>query len=327
MKRLIKMTLAALVMLALGTVNAFALSSGSVREGLLRDSNVESIYSIDDNFTMIAVRDSADANGSFTVVREFSNGPLRYQIIRHSGVEPFVYKGSAVPSYSTVAMLPNGEFNLAMEGYRAQDLYEHLYAVCRKTNGTASFVIPVKYGQYKRLTMVGAADAFSYILSSKDGNSSWFMACDGERRFVAEKDYGFKGAAGTVNIRSNRGLEGVSYIKGGTEAAALAAYRTKAVSAKDEATALEETVLEAATLKSDFVKVHNGVRFSAVYKTAQNGCGSVEIKKTVSSEETAIAKIYDYRICSDKAAKLGEREVRPDSTGNLYAGVLIETIE
>ncbi|MBI5588838.1 MAG: hypothetical protein HY889_10815, partial [Deltaproteobacteria bacterium] len=314
MKRLINMTITALVMLALGSVNTFALSSGSVREGLLQDSNVESLYSIDDNFTMIAVRNAAVANGSFTVVREFSNGPLRYQIIRHPGVEPFVYKGSAVPSYSTVAMLPNGEFNLAKEGYSAQDLYEHLYAVCRKTNGTASFVIPVKYGQYKRLTKVGAADAFSYILSSKDGNSSWFMACDGALRFVAEKDYSFKGAAETVNIRSNRGLEGVSYIKGGTEAAALAAYRTKAVSAKDEATVLEETALEAAALKTDFVKVHNGIRLEAAYKTAKNGCGSVEIKKTVSSEETAIATVYDYQVCRNTAARLEERAVRPGST-------------
>ncbi|MBI5587447.1 MAG: hypothetical protein HY889_03665, partial [Deltaproteobacteria bacterium] len=60
---------------------------------------------------------------------------------------------------------------------------------------------------------------------------------------------------------------------------------------------------------------------------AKNGCGSVEIKKTVSSEETAIATVYDYQVCRNTAARLEERAVRPGSTGNLYASVLIETMK
>ncbi|MBI5469119.1 MAG: hypothetical protein HY891_08305 [Deltaproteobacteria bacterium] len=327
MKRLINITITALFLLAVNASNAYAASIGSVRERLANDPGVGSLYTIDDNFSVISVKNSGVEAKDFTVVKEFSSNGRRYQIIRHSEAEPFMYKGSAAPEYSTVQMLPNGEFNLNEEGYGIADLYEHLYAVCRKSNGTASFIIPVKYGQYKRLTQIAAVDAFSYMLSSDNGNGSWFIACDGASRFVAEKNYSFKGLSQTVNIRSNRGFEGVSYIKTGKEVADLVAYQARAISAKDEATVLEETALEAAALGTDFVKVHNGVRYTAAFKNAENGCGSVEIKKTVSTENMATAKLYDYEVCLDKASKVGEKEITPDAARNMYANALIEPVK
>lgn len=326
MKRLMNITITALVLLAVNASNAFAASDGSVRERLADDPGVETLYSIDDNFSMISVKNSGVEAKDFTVVKEFSNNGRRYQIIRHREAEPFMYKGSAAPEYSAVTILPDGEFNLNEEGYGIADLYEHLYAACRKSNGTASFIIPVKYGQYKRLTQVAAVDAFSYMLSSDNGNGSWFIACTGASRFVAEKYY-IKGLSQTVKIRSNRGFEGVSYIKTGKEVADLVAYQSRAISAKDEATVLEETALEAAALGTDFVKVHNGVRYTAAFKNAKNGCGSVEIKKTVSTENMATAKVYDYEVCLDKASKVKEKEITPDAASNMYANALIDPVK
>jgi hypothetical protein len=326
MKRLITTTITALVLLAVNASNAFATSTGSVRARLANDPDVEALYTIDDNFSMISVKNSGVEAKDFTVVKEFSNNGRRYQIIRHREAEPFMYKGGAAPEYSVVQMLPNGEFSLNEEGYGMADLYEHLYAACRKGNGTASFIIPVKYGQYKRLTQVSAVDAFSYMLSSDNGNGSWFIACEGASRFVAEKFY-IKGLSQTVNIRSNRGFEGVSYIKTSKEVAALMAYQARAISAKDEATVLEETALEAVALGTDFVKVHNGVRYTAAFKNAKNGCRSIEIKKTVSTENMETARIYDYEVCLGKVSKLREKEVTPDAARSMYANALIEPVK
>jgi len=148
------------------------------------------------------------------------------------------------------------------------------------------------------------------MVGTETSNGAWFFACDGASRFVVEKDYTFKGISQTVSIRSNRGLEGVSYIKSSREVAELIAYQSRAISAKDEATVLEETAREAATLRTGFIKVHNGVRYAAAFVNTANGCESVEIKKTLSSEDTATAKIYDYEVCLNKVSRLGEKELR-----------------
>lgn len=327
MKRLINITITALLLLGLNFSNSYAFNGGSVRERLSEDPNVESLYSIDANFSMISVKGAGAAERDFTVVKEFQDNGKKYQIVRHSYNEPFMYKANAVPEYPSIGMLPDGRFDPEENGYNAADLYEHLYAVCKKVEGTPSFVVPVKYGQYKRLTQVSAVDAFSYMVSTNNSNGSWFFACDGASRFVVEKDYGFKGFSRSVTIRSKRGLEGVSYIKTGREVAEIAAYEARAISAKDEATVLDETARESALLGTDFVKVHNGVRYSASFKSAGNGCGTVEIKKTVYTEKTATAKIYDYEVCLGKASKLGEKDVAPDVSGNMYASVLIEPVK
>jgi hypothetical protein len=102
------------------------------------------------------------------------------------------------------------------------------------------------------------------------------------------------------------------------------AYEARSISAKSEVTVLEETAVEAAALKGDFIKVHNGVRYSALYKAGSSNCGSVEVKKTVSSDSTTAAKVYDYEVCGYNASLKGERAVTPDSTANRYALSLIE---
>lgn len=325
MKRLITITITTLVFLATNASALFAASS--VRERLAADPNVASLYAIDDNYSMISVRGAGIGAKDSTVVKEFSRNGVTFQIIRHTTPQPFIYRGSAAPGYPSIEMLPDGDFNMNEKDYGAADLYEHLYAVCKKIQGAPSFVIPVKYGQYKRLTRVGAVDAFSYMLSSDNANGSWFFACDGASRFVAEKDYGFKGYSETVNVRSKRGLEGVSYIKSGKEVEDLAAYQARAISSKDDATVLEETAREAAFLKTGFVKVHNGARYAAAFKESGNGCEAVEIKKTVSTEDTAIAKIYDYKVCIGRASRLGEKEVAPDASSSMYALTLVEPVK
>ncbi len=58
MKRLMTTTITALVLLAMNASNAFAASIGSVRERLANDPDVGSIYTIDDNFSMISAKNS-----------------------------------------------------------------------------------------------------------------------------------------------------------------------------------------------------------------------------------------------------------------------------
>jgi len=129
MKRLITTTILALVLLALNASPATA--GASVRQRLSADPGVDSIYTIDDNFSMVSSKNGVVENKDFKVVKDFSRDGERYQIIRHREAEPFAYRGGAAPGYNSTEMLADGKFDMKENGYGAADLYEHVRAPVR----------------------------------------------------------------------------------------------------------------------------------------------------------------------------------------------------
>lgn len=106
-------------------------------------------------------------------------------------------------------------------------LFAQVNALCTGLNGKASYVIPVKNGRYTRLAEVGYDEAAGYV-NGATGDNSWIMACEGAKRFVVEKTYSSltKGVE-TAIFNSNRGLEGVDYVKGMVSVASAAPVSVK----------------------------------------------------------------------------------------------------
>lgn len=323
MKKMIEISVAALMVLSLNVTFTFAQVDGSkpvrdTREELLLNNTVDLLYTIDDYYTFVEgaglVIEKNDED--FTVIEEGTIGASRYLIMKHAKKQSFAYKSRAIAPYGEVSMPAQNELTLGI--YRGVDLYEQMYAVCAKTNGSMTFVVPRRYGSFKRLTEVSAPEAFSYILTEK-GNSFWYMACDGEKRFVVEKNYNFKkGSPEKATVSLRRGLEGVNYVKNGSS---VPASVTSVASHLERSRYIEETAWEVATLKTNFVKVHDGSRYEGFYKNDSSGCSTVSVKAKAPHEEgnalLSVSRVYDFKVCGVKVAKMGEREENSEGDMNI----------
>lgn len=227
----------------------------SLREKLI-DSNVFSaVYAIDDYLTLATVPGSADEasvndglralcagagadlersddgeNGevyrctsSFTVssVHSIEDDGSRSFLIKHAEIQPLDYRTPVVPSYSSLLEPKKGRLQ---GSYSNTDIYQYVYALCKKENGSPAFVVPKKYGKYVRLTKVAPADAFDYFMTSVKKKDAWYATCEGEKRFMLEKEYSYsENDRESLIFHPNRGLEGISFVS----AEDAPAYREK----------------------------------------------------------------------------------------------------
>lgn len=216
----------------------------NLRGRLLDIKSIETLYSIDDFYTLVTVEGGkeeeavtelknlcAEAGGAFERVKgknspeikcagsfetveveeKSSRNGKRSFLIKNAKPQPVAYKNPSLPSFNEISTPPNGRIKI---NYSSIELYEYMYALCKKENGVASFVIPKRNGKIVRLTQVNATEAFMYLLSAGNGKESWFFACEGDKRFVLEKEYTFEPSQGhKFNFFSNRGLEGVDYVR------------------------------------------------------------------------------------------------------------------
>ncbi len=320
MKKIIDIAVTVLTFLTIASSYAGAKDRASVRESLLSSGAITRLYSVDEDYTFIIgelpLMDNGAGDG-FTVVNRYNSGEFSAYMIKHAP-EPLLYKSPVIPAKSEIGF-PEGVMNLQGEplnvektGYSALDLFEHMNILCRINNGTPAFVITKRYGNFKRLTRVGAAEAFNYILLSENTGDAWLMTCEGGKKFIVEKNYRFlNGGADVADIRPGTGLDGVSYVENTAAAGDLfAASSPKEIDPNEETAFLEEMALEVAGMKMNFVKPHNGTRYSGAY-AGNGGCSQVSIKRTEDlRDDGTMARVYDFNVCYDKVAFTGERVIK-----------------
>ncbi|MFQ5442206.1 MAG: hypothetical protein ACE5EB_05720 [Thermodesulfobacteriota bacterium] len=290
-----------------------------LREGLVKRDTIKALYTVDDTHSFVIAKSHAI---SFTrdsrVVKRYSGEKglnQRAYLIEHSP-EPFVYKNPVVPGFARVAGLKDGVIKLREDilntdrhGYSAVDTFQHAYAVCRKKGGAMTFVIPKQYGSFKRLTRVGAVEAFDHILLNGAGGA-WYISCEGDSKFRILKNYSFlTGNAEVAEIRNKVGLESVNYAR--DEAKEKLRIASLVRRPLDEAVFLENTALELALLKTNFVKPNGGTRYYGTYKkSGLSGCNSVSISRRVEGNgQRNISRVVDYSVCGGRVAMTGEREI------------------
>lgn len=209
----------------------------------------------------------------------------------------------------------NGAFALD-NGIDSKGLFAQVSGLCGDLGGKASYVIPVKNGRHTRLAEVSYETAAGYVATSTADNS-WIMACEGVKRFVIEKSYASltKGVQ-TAIFNSNRGLEGVDYVKGISVVAAVAPVSTEPA---DRALFIEQLAWEVSTLKMDFVRPQGETRFTGIYSGTLNGsCEMVSVKEEGRGASVLEGAIHDFKVCGAMVASLGTRGIKAD---RMYAKV------
>ncbi len=295
-----------------------ATSSDVTRAGLIDSKATEIVYTVDEYHSFVVGDAALLTGGGLTVVKHYGAKeglPENSYLVRHSTPQPFMYKGGLVPPYEEVGELKGtiktAEAALGSDGrYGILDLYEHANALCQKKGGRAVYVIPKRNGRYKLLTEVRAEEAFDYILHSAGGNGAWYMACEGDERFLVTKNYTFKGSLASVDVIPGRGLEGVDYVKDGYKVP----QRTVVAEEKplNKAEFLKKMAWEVASVRNDFLKPGEGARYLGFYNGPYNstGCEWVSVKQIDGARVPGrfTAKIYDFKVCGDKVASLGQSE-------------------
>lgn len=236
-----KLTFSAIIILAAA---GQARSEDSIR-GQLLDSGVPSaVYSVDDYTTLFRTGAGENVGAMLEKLCSGHNGAFKAEenafactgIFEASRVEsdlteeqafflkttepqPLAYMNPSIPSIEKLAPLPSGKI---AGDHSSVDMYQYVYALCKKENGTPSVVISKRSGKIARYTEVGAAEAFSYFMTSGDRKDPWFFACEGEKRFLVEKDYQFApDGPNKFYFHPKRGLEWVEYVKAESSLAKL----------------------------------------------------------------------------------------------------------
>lgn len=229
----VKPILSALILLA---ASGQAWAQDSLRHELLKSGTDLTLYSVDSHTTVVKAAEGADVastlkglcsgrQAAFTVNEnvltcegvfeasrvESALGQETSYFIKTADEQPLVYTNLSIPPFEELTLPPNGRI---AGDHASADIYQYMYALCKKENGTPSVVISKRFGKTARYTEVGAEEAFSYLLSSGDGKDPWFFACEGETRFMVEKDYQYDSSrASKFSFHLKRGLEWVDYVK------------------------------------------------------------------------------------------------------------------
>ncbi|GMR04509.1 MAG: hypothetical protein BMS9Abin23_0407 [Thermodesulfobacteriota bacterium] len=303
----------------------------SLRESLINKDVIKALYAVDETHSFVVGKPVVSAGNNYRVVKWYSSGEgsaKRAYLIEHSP-EPLIYKNPVVPAFTRVAGISDGpiklkdeNFDRSAKGYTGIDAFQLAYAACSKKGGTLTFVIPKRYGKFKRLTSVDAIEAFDHILL-KGKAGAWYIACEGESRFRILKNYSFlTGNFEVAEVRNGIGLNGVNYAKDeAKEKIRIASLDRKPL---DEAAFLEVTAREIAFLKMGFVKPNGNEKYYGTYKSTAGplGCDSVSIKRSANElDGRLISRVYDYSVCRGEVAMVGERDIDegPAATKSVYA--------
>jgi len=207
----------------------------NVRQRLLENTAVETLYSADGHTTLFTAARGSEALAAIGEVcgslgasitsagnvskcaDAFTAEPAgregRSYLIKSASPEPIAYKTPSVPPFEEIAAPPDGEMQGAFEGV---DVYQYMYALCEKGNGRALTVISKRAGRFVRLVEAAPEEAFRHIVSSIDSKDPWFFACEGETKFIVEKDYGYgPDERGRFTFHQGRGLEWVDFKRAG----------------------------------------------------------------------------------------------------------------
>lgn len=222
---------------------AFAIEDNSLRLRLMESSSADSIYTIDEKSMLVTstvpgqlagelegfctkngetlerVKEKGDRLLAVRCGKLFEaesldgrqvNGKMVFTI-ESSAPEPFAFKNSIYPPIDRIAAPPDGRIP---GSYSSLDLYQYMYALCKKDNGTPATVITRRSGRTVRLAEAEAAEAFDYIFNSGDERDPWYMECAGDKRFLVEKNYKYDLYQDNAYVfHSKRGLDGINYVQ------------------------------------------------------------------------------------------------------------------
>jgi len=329
MKALLVSFLFTLILILVPLSPRAAASSETMRQGLANSPGIKALYAVDGTHTLVmGAMASSDETVNFHVLGRYYAGPdhaLQAVMIEH-GEEPMIHKNvnpDALKAMRSGSIkLSRGPFAPAGQGYSSLDVLETASLSCVNNGGHVLYVIPKKYGAFKRLTEVPALEAFQYILL-QGSKSVWFVACDGKAsaRFQVFKNYGFiNDGEDVARFRQGLVLDDVNYVKEERAEAARLARLQKTRSSAVES--LEATAREIAVLKKGFVKNIAGKRYYGSYSDEGKGrCAAVSLRRMDVKEEAVVTVVHDYKVCSGKVTRLGLGEVAqsvPDSNTAFY---------
>lgn len=327
----------ALTILAVAATAAVAGEGPSDRERIAVRGDVALLYAVDETHSFVIGTPDLEDLDTSKVVTVYGTGfgsSIAAVMVEHSEAQPLVWKNPQMPSYDEIGVPVQGRTSLGVEvldsgkdGYTAIDLYQHSMISCDKSYGTASFVIPKEFGNYKRLTEVDAVEAFNYILLSGDDGGAWYMACEGgTEKFQVKKNYKFlTDDAESAEVRHGRALEGVDYARFGEAPVSMAVLARDAAYENniDHDGFLEEMARQVASLRFHLVKAFKGDRYMGSVSSERGGCDEVTIKHLTKRavERNNVAKVFEYKVCNDHVAKVSEREIDggPDEGKTLFA--------
>jgi len=332
MKNTIKTLLTAIAVLTLSLVatNAMAYSE---RESLAASEHVTSLYTVDETHSFII--GTAEATFGHRVVTKYtiegSDGDAAY-MIEHRSPQPIAYKGAAeLESINETATLAVEELG-GSTTLTGLGVFEKATFECAANGGTVGYVVPRVYGNYKRLTRVGAVEAFDYILLKGDKGGAWYIGCENadtrSGNFLVTKTYSFlTGYRETAAITYGRTLNGVnceeSIDTARTSIARVMALKGDApVMAEGEF--LEKMARRIADMQLEIIMPNDGSRYLGSYRTASKmGCDDVTIKHLRKRviEKNSVAKVYEFRVCADEVALLSETAIEDteDTTRTIFA--------
>jgi len=208
----------------------------NIRQELLENESVTALYTIDEFNSLVKTGSNAGVDKTLEAICSERDGNLKKKAntLRCEGVftaskigtpseetaqvivtadeaQPLAYRNPSVPSIDEVVAPPSGR----IEGeYASIDIYQYMYALCKKSNGTPAVVVSKRFGKIARYTEVGSEEAFEYLLASGEGKDPWFFGCEGKNRFIVEKDYqSGEDGSNRFTFHPRRGLEWVDYVK------------------------------------------------------------------------------------------------------------------
>lgn len=304
MKTLLVSFLFTLMMILVPLNPGAGASSVATRQGLVESPGVKALYAVDRNHTLVMGSiASSDEKANFHVLGRYYGGPdhaLLASMIEH-GEEPMMYKsvdsGVLEALRSGSIKLSRGPFATGGEGYSSLDILETASLSCVSSGGHTLYVIPKKYGKFKRLTEVSALEAFQFILV-QGSKSVWFVACDGKAsaRFQVFKNYSFINDGDDVaQFRQGLVLEDVNYVK--EEGAEVARLANLQKTRSSDVEPLEATAREIALLKKGFVKNIEGKRYFGSYHGESKGrCAAVSLRRIDLMDNAKVTIVHDYRI-------------------------------
>ncbi|WKZ32776.1 MAG: hypothetical protein QY316_12840 [Thermodesulfobacteriota bacterium] len=191
------------------------------------------------------------------------------------------------------------------------DVYNKMRAFCNEEGGRPLAVVSKRFGGFVRLVEVTPDDAAEHIASGGEGKYPWYLACEGDSRFIVEKDYRYSpGEPEKFHLSRGRGLEWLDYIKAEEpeKIARLEARSVKAekTEARENTRLLEEVALQASSLRMDFVRAVNGARYEAKYNSVEKAgaCSRVTVK--YEAQGPSGEKFFDYRVCGQDVALIRE---------------------
>lgn len=167
------------------------------------------------------------------------------------------------------------------------EVFRHFSSECAE--GKLLFLASLKEGRFVRLTLLNNSDAASYMETDGDGKYPWLLACDGETKFLVEKEHSFAPGSSSFRLYKGRALEGIDY-------AVNRPSGHETPSRMDDAAFVDKMASELAAYKMSFISTNNGTRFSGRYESGTGECDTVSVTRLIGNGPTTRFKVCSGRV-------------------------------